>query len=68
MRLAIALHEASGSLDEYRAAVPQRSLALLLPEVGEAEEVAYWGLRALEIAARELPTESPGIETGTGIK
>jgi len=61
MRQAIALHEAAGSLDEYRAAAPQRSLALLLLEVGEAEEAAYWGLRALEIAARELPESSPEL-------
>ena len=62
MRHAIALHEAAGSLDEYRAAATERSLALLLLDLGEAEEAAYWGLRALEIAARELPAGSPELE------
>ena len=62
MRQAIALHEAAGSLDDYRAADPQRSLASLLKEMGEGEEAAYWGLRALEIAERELPESSPELE------
>jgi serine/threonine-protein kinase len=62
MRRAIALHEAAGSLDEYRAADPQRSLALLLQEMGEADEAEYWGRRALEIAERELPAGSPELE------
>ncbi len=62
MRRAIELHESAGSLDQYRAAAPQRSLALLLQEMGEEEEATYWGMRAQEIAARELPAESPELE------
>ncbi|MEN1728473.1 MAG: serine/threonine-protein kinase [Pseudomonadota bacterium] len=62
MRRAIELHEAAGSLNQYRAAAPQRSLALLLLEMGQKEEANYWGLRALEIAQRELPAESPELE------
>ncbi|AKS41080.1 serine/threonine-protein kinase [Wenzhouxiangella marina] len=62
MRQAIALHDSAGSLDQYRAADPQRALALLLLEMGEEEEAEYWGLRALEIAERELPAGSPELE------
>jgi len=62
MRRAIELHESAGSLDQYRAAAPQRSLALLLKELGQADEAEYWGLRALGIAQRELPEGSPELE------